>query len=526
MELYCNEYRCDDFGVTCEDRFGAETIVCRHPILPISRMVNVDTGETKLEIAFKRGSIWKSVVYPKDVLANSQKIIELARQGVAVDSENAKSLVKYITCLEAENYDKLGEVNSVGRLGWIHDYGFSPYVDGLRYDGDLSFKQMYDSVRSCGSREKWLEIMRTIRTHGVIARIMIAASFSSALVEPLGGLPFFVHAWGGTEAGKTVGLMAAASVWANPTMGSYIHTFNSTSVGQEMSAGFVNSLPLCIDELQVIKDRKEFDNIIYMLTEGIGRSRGAKTGGLQKLQTWKNCILSTGEQPISSTNSGGGAVNRIIEIDCKDEKLFSDPHLVANTVRRNYGFAGEEFVQKLSDNMEEAKELYTSFYKQLASGESTEKQAMAGAMILTADQLSDRWIFADGRTLCISDIEQYLSTKDDVNQNERALEWLYDLVAANPAKFGGVENYSGDIWGEIDFDRFYVIKSVFDRQLIDAGYSPSAFLSWAKQSGILYTESGRLTKNKRIKGTKINARCVCLQMDMEDEKQNYDELPL
>jgi len=168
------------------------------------------------------------------------------------------------------------------------------------------------------AKSQWIETARKIRQHGIVAHIMMAASFSSVLVEPLGLLPFFLHIWGGTEAGKTVGLMVAASVWADPDMGEYIRTFNSTSVAQEVMAGFCNSLPICMDELQIIKDRADFDKTIYMLTEGIGRGRGAKSGGMQKTYTWRNCIITTGEMPISNPNSGGGAVNRIIEIDCKD----------------------------------------------------------------------------------------------------------------------------------------------------------------------------------------------------------------
>lgn len=530
IELYCNEYRCDDYGITCEDKYGAEIIVCRHPILPVSRMVNVDTGETKLEMAYRPGNRWKSAVFPRDVLASSQKIIDLAKYGVAVDSENSKSLVKYITCLEAENYDKLGETNSVGRLGWIKDYGFSPYVDGLRFDGDLTYKNTFESVTQRGSYNAWKTLMREIRQNGTIARIQIAASFASVLVEPLGCLPFFVHTWGGTEAGKTVGLMAAASVWANPALGDYIHTFNATIVSQELLAGFVNSMPLCIDELQVIKDKKDFDNIIYMLTEGIGKNRGAKTGGLQKLQTWRNCILSTGEMPISNGNSGGGAVNRIIEVDCKDEKLFEDPHNVANAVRKNYGYAGKDFVLNLMNNAEKAKDVYKRFYAVLSDGESTEKQAMAAAIILTADELSNEWIFRDGKTLTVDDIQQYLTTKEDVNQNERAVDWILDFVASNPAKFGAIQDYVGDRWGEMDMEYVYIIKSVFDRQMYEAGYNPGAFLSWAKRRGIIDTAPKRTTKRRRVKGTEMNVWCVCLRKDSGGNageiEDDYDELPL
>ena len=87
------------------------------------------------------------------------------------------------------------------------------------------------------------------------------------MVRPMCALPFFVHLWGGTEVGKTVGLMLAASVWANPEVGRYIHTFNSTAVGREKSAAFVNSLPLILDELQIVADRKTFDKDIMLLAD-------------------------------------------------------------------------------------------------------------------------------------------------------------------------------------------------------------------------------------------------------------------
>ena len=51
-------------------------------------------------------------------------------------------------------------------------------------------------------------------------------------------------------------------------------------------------------------------------------------------------------------------MNRIIEIDCKDEKLFADPQTVADTVRRNYGHAGRLLVDKLSEGTDTAKTAY------------------------------------------------------------------------------------------------------------------------------------------------------------------------
>ena len=509
-ELYCGEYTCDDSGITYLDYAGREVIVCRHPILPVQRLINIDTGEVKLEIAFKRGFRWQFKVFDKGTLASANKIVELSKYGIAVDSENAREIVKYLNFLESENYDKIPETNSVGRLGWIADYGFSPYVEELKYDGDLSYKHMFDSVQPFGDYEEWLQLAKRIRSTGHISKIILAASFSSVLVEPLGGLPFFTHVWGGTEAGKTVGLMLAASVWANPALGTYIHTFNSTYVGQEMMAGFCNSLPLCLDELQCIKDRKDFDRLIYMLTEGIGKGRGAKTGGLQRIQTWKNCIMTTGEQPITTGASGGGAVNRIIEIDCKDEKLFADPQTVADTVRRNYGHAGRLFVDKLSEDTDTAKNAYKRFYGLLSQGSSTEKQAMAGAMILTADYLTDLWIFQDGNTIKIEDIRQYLTDKSDVDANARALDWLMDFAASNQQRFDPEDDH-GETWGVIRDGYICIIKSVFDREMMNEGFNPSSFVSWAKRQGLLDSESGRITKKKLIGN--MHPRCICIKQD-------------
>ena len=509
-ELYCGEYTCDDSGITYLDYAGREVIVCRHPILPVQRLINIDTGEVKLEIAFKRGFRWQFKVFDKGTLASANKIVELSKYGIAVDSENSREIVKYLNFLESENYDKIPETNSVGRLGWIADYGFSPYVEELKYDGDLSYKHMFDSVQPFGDYEEWLQLAKRIRSTGHISKIILAASFASVLVEPLGGLPFFTHVWGGTEAGKTVGLMLAASVWANPALGTYIHTFNSTYVGQEMMAGFCNSLPLCLDELQCIKDRKDFDRLIYMLTEGIGKGRGAKTGGLQRIQTWKNCIMTTGEQPITTGASGGGAVNRIIEIDCKDEKLFADPQTVADTVRRNYGHAGRLFVDKLSEDTDTAKTAYKRFYGLLQQGSSTEKQAMAGAMILTADYLTDLWIFQDGNTIKIEDIRQYLTDKSDVDANARALDWLMDFAASNQQRLDPDDDH-GETWGVIRDGYICIIKSVFDREMMNEGFNPSSFVSWAKRHGLLDSEAGRITKKKLIGN--MHPRCICIKQD-------------
>lgn len=514
LELNCGQWKADEFGVTIEGPYG-EIQACNHPILPVMRLVNIDTNIEKLKIAYRKGKQWRSLIMDKKTLASNNSILALADFGVAVTSENSKYLVRYLHDVEHLNYDVIPEKNSVSRLGWIEGEGFSPYVDGLVFDGDLNFRLFFESVQCRGTPEKWLDMANTIRQDSVFARLILASSFASVMVKPLGGLPFFVHLWGGTEVGKTVGLMLAASVWACPELGKFIHTFNSTVVGREKSAAFVNSLPLILDELQIVKERKEFDKDIYMLAEGAGRTRGNKNGGVDKTPTWSNCILTSGEMPITSARSGGGAVNRIIEIECK-QKLFSNPQQVAETVKRNYGFAGKTFVSLLmaSENLQKANQFYQDYYNQLISRDTTEKQAMAAALVLTADVLATEWIFQDNRALTIEEIGDFLQSKTAVSLNERAYHYLCEYIAQNRNKFTG-ESDEHDVWGKIDGNTAFVVNREFCRVCEDAGFSAQSFKSWLKQNGKSLCDTKRTTKKARINGVPID--CVALMIGDESE---------
>ena len=533
IELFSGEYICDEYGVMVHDRYGYEQTICRHPILPVQRLVNIDSGEERLKIAFKKGRVWRSVIAEKTTIASSSSILNLSANGIMVNSENAKQLSTYLMEIENLNYDEIPEQRSVGRLGWVGEHGFSPYVDDLVFDGENNFKHIFNAVKPHGDRQEWLSAMIDMRKEKTPGRLFLAASFASIILQPCGLLPFFLHAWGGTEVGKTVGLMIAASVWASPKMGDYIGTFNSTLVGQEMTATFLNSLPMCIDELQIQSSAgiKDFDRIIYHLTEGIGRTRGAKTGGLQKVNTWKNCIKTNGEPPISNAHSGGGAMNRVIEFECT-EKVYSDLVGMCAVINTNYGFAGREFVEYLQQdgNFDRVNELQKEYYRQLLKTDGTDKQAASVSAILAADHIVTELIFKDGNNLTVEEVAGFMTKREEIDVNARAYNFVLDWIARNINKFKPNEfgNYQGEAWGKVDNDCVYIIKSIFDKEMNNAGFNPVAFLSWAKRNGYVHTAEGRRTRRSRIAG--VVANCVCLVAENIDistdfEEINPDEIP-
>lgn len=526
--LECGTWEADDFGITAHDKFGFEIVACSHPIMPVQRLVNIDTGLEKLMLAFRKGKTWRQISVEKSVLASNNSIIKLADSGVAVTSENSRYLVKYLSDVENLNFDKIPEYNSVGRLGWVGDYGFSPYVEDLVYDGEVNYKHLFDTVATKGKYGKWLDIVRDVRKNAdIVARIVLAGSFASVCLEKIGALPFFIHLWGTTETGKTVTLLLAASVWANPALGEYIQTFDATSVGQEMVAGFLNSLPMIIDELQIAKNRKDFDESIYKLSEGVGRVRGSKTGGTQKVKTWHNCIITTGEMPITTESSGGGAKNRIVEIECNDMKIFKDPVTVAETLKKNYGFAGREFVQLLHDEdiVEELETTYKRFLNVLSDKNITDKQSASAAAILAADFVTEKYIFKDGIRLSPEDIKPFLLTKKEVSANERAYDYLLETLAVNAHRFE--RNSFDSVWGVRDEEYIYIIKSKFDEIMNEGGYNAKAFLSHLARKDLIVTERSakRNTRLKKIVPGGSPVRCVWLKRpdDADFEKYELDE---
>ena len=536
LELNCGEWISNDWGIYRETPMGGREYACTHAIMPVERLVNIDTNEVKVKLAYKRNgdSKWRTTIVDNATISKARDITSLAIQGISVTSNSASAMVDYLNCLSEKNYEIIPERKSIGRLGYIEGEGFSPYVDDLVYDGDASFRNLYNSVQTHGSETEWLKMALECRQMSVTARILLAASFASPLLSVVGSLPFFVHLWGvDSGTGKTVALMLAASVWGNPAVGSYTQTFNGTQVGQERMAAFLNHLPMCLDELQLTKNAKGQTNFdVYQLAQGVGRARGRKTGGVDAAPTWSCCFLTTGESPLTSASSGAGAVNRVIDIECTSGTVaIKDGHRVANALKQNYGFAGQIFVEKLygSDKIQdEVKEIYQEIFRDLCAGDSTEKQAMAAAAVLTADMMATAWIFKDGNELTVKEIREFLASKEAVSAGHRAYEWLCGWISSNSTRF-----YSGNDapldrpWGIIENGVAYINKVVFGEAVQTAGFSTSATLSFMKSNDLIELRSNKkgYTKGKRING--IPTECVALKMPNDDDAvDDYDDLPL
>lgn len=494
-------YNCSDGGIWLYDMMNGRTVmVCSHPIFPTRRYENIETGSEMLDISFKRDGIWKTKSQiDRKLVAQARQIVNLSEFGVSVTSENAKDMVNYLSAIDDLNREIIPRTETIGRLGWVEGRGFSPYIEGISYDNVGKFAETYKAVHEQGDFQKWLEVVKEIRTTDKYkpARIVLAASVASVILKWTCNQPFITHLWStDSGTGKSIALMLAASVWADPAMGKFVKSMNSTMVANEQMAAFCNNLPLCMDELQTIEKNKDFDDIIYMLCEGTGKTRSAKNLGIRDQATWLNVIILNGEMSLNR-DSRGGAINRVVSVETSGNVIPRGEAMseIADILRENYGFAGKMIVNEIFNSEEwkaKIKGTYTNIMKELIKT-ATGKQANYGAAILTGDWLLDALVVHDGRRLTVDDICKHLATPDMVNMNLKAKDWLTDFVASRTANFqqeGAPEDVepSRTIYGKLAEDgSVYILPYVLKQEMMSVRFDYQAFLKWSQEKGYLHT---------------------------------------
>lgn len=523
-QMACGSWIATENGIFSSETSKAKDLVCHHPIMPVRRLKNIETGEEQITIAFKRDGYWTEITVPKIEVVTSRAITNLARFGVQVNSENARLLVKYLADLEMWNADMIDIQHSTSKLGW-HGNVFVPYDLSIVFDGEYRFRTLFQSIQEQGEYFKWVTLAKQVRSCGRLEpRIALAASFASVLIQPLDALPFIVDFYGQTGGGKTVTINIAASVWGNPAPGAYVGNFRSTDTSLETRADMLNNFPMILDDSknasQYIRDN--YETLIYNLCSGKGKGRSNKELGAAKENTWSNVTICNGENPISEFADSGGAINRIIEIECSED-IYENPAEVNSIVMKNYGFAGRVFVGNIKKfESDELKEMKMGIENEFEKYNFPAKQVMAIATLLLADKLATDCIFQDGRALTVEDVAGIPTRKKDVSEGQRCYEFLLESLVVYGQHFDAQYD-SIDQWGFIENDAlgndyvfFYIAP--LDTLLKKNGFSRKAFTAWAMNRGLLRCSGDRDTYVRR-EGKKVMRYIV---MRISDEVSEAD----
>jgi hypothetical protein len=500
-----------------DEKTSLPVMVCRTPIILTQRLKSMETGEEKMEIAFKRDGAWHKAIFPRSTIFTARSITSLSDLGCTITSENAKQVVRFLEALEAENIDIIQKADSTSTMGWQTRGRFLPgHGDDIILDIEPSLRGWAAAYHYSGTLEDWKALMRPHRERDKF-RFILAAAFTAPLLRILQQRIFFVYNWGGSKGGKTAALKAALSAWGDPDR--LMVNFNATQVALERMAGFYNDLPMGIDERQLAGQKQEnLEKIVYMIASGTGRARGSKGGGLQALNTWRTVALATGEEPLSTDTTQTGVSTRVLEIyggPFDDEKSASLMHQQAP---QHCGWAGPEFIQRILQTDEQSiRDQYARMTEEvykIADGTSGAHIAGISAVAL-ADAMAESWIFnpdpeaaetledlpegfkysleiapaAWTRALQMAESiirEQLAAGSGDVN--EHATQFIVDWILSNKSQFG--DKAIGTCLGTVSEDgrKAYIFPSLLNQALTKAGYSPRKTLKYLADQGIITTK--------------------------------------
>lgn len=503
-----------DKGISqIDEKKFTPTVVCRTPLILTKRVVSIETGDEKIEIAFKRDDHWKTATFPRSVIFSSRSVTTLTDLGCTITSENAKKVVSFLGALEAENIDIIPKIDATSTFGWQPGRRFIPGHDaGITLDIDPSQRNMAAAYCQNGTMEKWIEHMAPHRERDKF-RFILAASFAAPLLRIVKQRIFFVYNWGGSKGGKTAALKAALSAWGDPER--LMVNFNATQVGLERTAAFYCDLPLGIDERQLAGNNQgALERIVYMIASGTGKIRGAKGGGIQAMQQWRTVALATGEEPLTTDTTQTGVSTRVLELYGGPFDNEAEAGLMHQQAVTDCGWAGPAFIDRLLQVPErsivEAYEDLANYIKGISEGKNGSHIAGIAAVAL-ADALADSWIFnprpeaeAPGRmdymsALGLSEdslrramrmaanilVEQVEANSSDVNEN--ATQYVVDWILSNKAYFGtnavgtclGMTSESGNT--------VYIFPSMLNQALAKAGYSPRKTMKHLAERGLIST---------------------------------------
>jgi hypothetical protein len=513
----------DEEGIRhIDSKTGAPSMVCKTPVLITRRLSGLESGEEKVEIAFKRDGKWRSGIFPRSTIFTARGITMLGDMGCTVTSENAKPLVRFLAALEEANMDIIEKVESTGRMGWKPGGRFLPAHGGdIVLDVEPSMRGWADAYGTSGRFEVWRDLVSPHRDRDKF-RFILAAGFTAPLLRIISQRIFFVYNWGGSRGGKTAALKAALSIWGDPEK--LMVNFNATQVALERMAGFFNDLPIGIDERQLAGNKQEgIESLIYMIGSGTGRARGSKSGGLQALNTWRTVAIATGEEPLSTDTSQTGVSTRVLEIyggPFDDEREAS---LMHQLLTDHHGWAGPEFIRRLLMYDEDS---IRRRFEDIQDAVSKSVKGMGGSHIAgvsavaLADALAEDWLFnpaaeeepdngvkrplrlsdaARTRAIAMADAvikEQPTGREGDVNEN--ATQYIVDWILSNSQYFGDKAvgtclGYMGD-----SGKKAYIYPTILNQMLSRAGFSPRKTIRYLADQGIIATST-------KADGTKVNS---------------------
>lgn len=515
---------------------GVFPVEVSQPIF-ISRLVDRKNGSlSKVELLFRYRGSWKTLIAERAEVFTDSQIVKLGNQGLPVSSANKKQVVQFLQAFYNLNELDIHYLEAINHLGWT-DETFTTFIaspedtHGLYFDVHGQLREAANALKAKGTLEGWIEGVKPYvkaneegQAVYPIARAVIDAYFASPLLPILEVRSFIIHTYCKTGGGKTASSALGASAW-----GYYDDlkiTFNSTKYSIELHADLFKHIPMFMDELQSVAKRYQSEyaeQVLYLVANNVGRGRGSKNGNLQDPAKWNLIVNTSGERPLTTEDSQGGAKNRALELYGKpipDTLMAQNAYRVA---KANYGTAGKAFIQRVQEEgVEEVIKAYNmlaadidGYVFEAQTGNSPQHVDMV-AVIATADYLVSQWLF--GKTEELARLEALnlakhllgcIETASNIDDAERARDhiesWIFENGARIPSDPKEMDSWR-EQYGWKTIDEICLSPNKLRDALKEGGFEPTRILKDWKEREWIVTEGNRLTARRYTPTQSSNAR--------------------
>lgn len=328
-------------------------------------------------LRFRTRGGWKSWAMPMSMLAGDGKELraELMAQGLEIEHRGRDQFAAYLL-----SSDPRRVILCATQTGWsgpdraafvLPDAVIGPQAGDVIYQSEHHHGDEYTRR---GTLAGWQAGISARAVGNPMLALALCTAFAGPVLGIVGADSGGINTIGASSKGKSSMLFAACSVWGGP---SYRRNWRATSNGLEAVAALFNDSLLALDEISQC-DPREVGETAYMIGNGQGKSRAARTGGARSVARWRVSVLSNGERSLAATMEDGGIrikagqAVRIIDLPVTDQTHgcwdalhgFTSGAALSDALRResetHYGHAGRAFLERLTlDDHDQVRELLT-----------------------------------------------------------------------------------------------------------------------------------------------------------------------
>ncbi len=197
---------------------------------------------------------------------------------------------------------------STDKIGWHNECFVLPNETFGSSDNEIVYQSEYDgnhNFKVSGTLDDWQSKISKYCSKNSRLLFAVSAALSAPLLPVVQMQGGGFHFRGSTSTGKTTASLVGGSVWGGDGAHGFVQTWKATANGLEIIAAQHNHALLCLDEIGEC-DNREIGNVAYMLANGRGKLRMAKTLQARNSLTWNLLFISTGEQSLADKISESG----------------------------------------------------------------------------------------------------------------------------------------------------------------------------------------------------------------------------